>query len=69
MKINLPVSQAENPFSHGKYLVSNTDLKGAITYANDAFVDLSGFAREELAAGNQENMGISTLRRDGQISR
>ena len=52
MKINLPVSQAEKPFPHGKYLVSKTDLKGTITYANDAFVDLSGFSREELIGKN-----------------
>lgn len=29
-------------------LVSKTDLKGNITYANDAFVKVSGFKREEL---------------------
>ncbi|MBU0632083.1 PAS domain S-box protein [bacterium] len=29
-------------------LVSKTDLKGRITYANDAFVELSGYSREEL---------------------
>ncbi len=29
-------------------LVSKTDIKGRITYANDAFVNISGFSREEL---------------------
>jgi aerotaxis receptor len=52
MKINLPVTQMEKPFPKGKYLVSKTDLKGAVTYANDAFVELSGFSREELIGKN-----------------
>ncbi len=52
MKINLPVTQAEKPYPKGKYLVSKTDLKGIITYANDAFVELSGFNREELIGKN-----------------
>ncbi|WP_280951665.1 methyl-accepting chemotaxis protein [Salinicola lusitanus] len=30
------------------YLISRTDLKGRITYANPAFVEVSGFSREEL---------------------
>lgn len=29
-------------------IVSKTDLSGMITYANDAFIDISGFSREEL---------------------
>jgi aerotaxis receptor len=52
MKINLPATQKEKPFPSGKYLVSKTDLKGAITYANDAFVELSGFTRDELIGKN-----------------
>jgi len=48
MKINQPVSQVEIPFPKGRYLVSRTDLKGVITHANDAFIDISGFSREEL---------------------
>jgi aerotaxis receptor len=48
MKKNLPVTQVEVPFIKGKYIVSKTDLKGCITYANDTFVELSGFTREEL---------------------
>lgn len=52
MKINLPVTQVEVPFPHGKYLVSKTDLKGTITYANDAFVEISGFSRDELLGKN-----------------
>jgi aerotaxis receptor len=52
MKINLPVSQIEKPYPEGKYLVSRTDLKGITTYANDAFIELSGFSREELLGKN-----------------
>ena len=55
MKINLPVTQAEKPYPKGKYLVSKTDLKGVITYANDAFVELSGFSNEELI-GKSHNL-------------
>ena len=52
MKINLPISQIEAPFPKGRYIVSRTDLKGTTTYANDTFVDLSGFSREELIGKN-----------------
>ena len=52
MKINQPVSQREVPYPSGKYLVSKTDLKGIITFANDTFVELSGFSREELVGKN-----------------
>ena len=52
MKINQPVTQREIPYPSGKYLVSKTDLKGIITFANDTFVELSGFSREELVGKN-----------------
>lgn len=55
MKVNLPVTQREKPYPRGQYLVSKTDLKGIITYANDAFVELSGFTREELV-GKSHNI-------------
>lgn len=38
--------------SHGKFIVSKTDLNGAITYANEAFVEMSGFTRDELIGKN-----------------
>ncbi|MDP3030886.1 MAG: methyl-accepting chemotaxis protein [Rhodocyclaceae bacterium] len=48
MKNNGPVTQHEKAFPVGKYLVSKTDPRGIITYCNDAFIELSGFAKEEL---------------------
>lgn len=52
MKTNLPVTQNEVPFPKGRYVVSRTDLKGIITYANDTFIDLSGFSSDELIGKN-----------------
>jgi aerotaxis receptor len=38
----------EVPFPQGRLIVSRTDLDGFITHANDAFVEMSGYARDEL---------------------
>jgi aerotaxis receptor len=48
MRLNLPVTQNEFPFPPDQTLVSVTDLKGRITYCNQAFIDVSGYTREEL---------------------
>jgi aerotaxis receptor len=48
MRVNLPVTGREIDYDGGQMLVSMTDLKGRITHANDAFVALSGFTRDEL---------------------
>jgi len=46
MKINMPVTHVEYPVKESISIVSKTDLKGAITYANDDFVRISGFSRK-----------------------
>ena len=43
-----PVTQKEYPFPAGKTLVSVTDLKGRIVYANKAFIMVSGYTQDEL---------------------
>lgn len=55
MKINLPVTEAEHRLKPGQPIVSSTDLKGAITYANQSFIDISGFERDELI-GKSHNL-------------
>lgn len=41
-------SDEEEPFPIGKLIVSRTDTQGIITHCNQAFVDMSGYTREEL---------------------
>ncbi|HWJ94829.1 MAG TPA: PAS domain-containing protein, partial [Telluria sp.] len=52
MKKNFPITGQEKDFPDGLTLVSRTDTKGVITFANDAFVEVSGFAREELVGAS-----------------
>jgi aerotaxis receptor len=48
MRNNLPLTNHERTFSVHERLISTTDLNSKITYCNDAFVEISGFTREEL---------------------
>jgi aerotaxis receptor len=48
MRNNQPITQRERTFPANQRLISTTDAKGVITYCNDAFVEVSGFSREEL---------------------
>jgi len=43
-----PVTQKEHRLQSDRSLVSTTDLKGRITYCNPAFIEASGYTREEL---------------------
>jgi len=55
MKKNMPVTNNEVHMTEGQTLVSKTDLKGAITYANPSFIVISGFSEAELI-GKNHNM-------------
>ncbi|WP_239350784.1 PAS domain-containing protein [Snodgrassella communis] len=42
------VTNQEFPYPDGALIVSRTDLDGIITHANDVFVDISGWTRDEI---------------------
>lgn len=48
MRNNQPVTQREHDYDTHTTLMSSTDTKGRITYANQAFVDVSGYGRDAL---------------------
>jgi aerotaxis receptor len=48
LRTNLPVTTIEHQVQEGAFIVSRTDLKGTIAYANDEFIRLSGFTEQEL---------------------
>ena len=52
MKINQPVTNKRKCFSQDQRIISLTDKKGTITYANDAFLAISGFSCQELLDKN-----------------
>ncbi|NES11026.1 PAS domain S-box protein, partial [Pseudomonas laurentiana] len=55
MKSNLPVTGRNMDYPGDANILSTTDLTSAITYANDDFVSISGFSREELI-GQHHNL-------------
>ncbi len=55
MRNNQPVTQREYVLDEETVLISRSDLKGNVTYANAAFVEVSGYSREELM-GAPHNM-------------
>ena len=52
MKINQPVTNREREVTSAHNILSTTDLKGAITYINPDFIEVSGFNEEELLHKN-----------------
>ncbi|MET1076438.1 MAG: PAS domain-containing methyl-accepting chemotaxis protein [Pseudomonas sp.] len=48
MRNNQPITQRDRSFPAQQRLISTTDLKGQITYCNDAFVEISGYSHDEL---------------------
>ena len=48
MRTNEPVTQREYQFPEDATLMSTTDTQSYVTYANEAFVAVSGFTREEI---------------------
>ena len=52
MKNNQPVTGKEVDFRIDANILSTTNLKGSITYANPDFVDISGFTLDELLGKN-----------------
>jgi methyl-accepting chemotaxis protein len=51
MKINMPITNVEHALTES--ITTKTDLKGRITYANEAFIKVSGFNKEELIGAPQ----------------
>ena len=52
MKINQPVTNRERDVLEQHNILSTTDLKGAISYVNPDFVEISGFEESELSGVN-----------------
>ena len=48
MRNNQPVSNVEVELDEHTLIVSKTDLKGVISYVNQAFIDIGGFSESEL---------------------
>lgn len=55
MRNNAPVTQHERQFEPHEKLISSTDLKGKILHCNDAFIEISGFTKDELI-GQSHNL-------------
>ncbi|HSD39346.1 MAG TPA: PAS domain-containing protein [Rhodocyclaceae bacterium] len=55
MRTNLPITQTERFLVSGKPIVTKTDLQSTITYANESFVEISGFTHAQLI-GQSHNL-------------
>jgi PAS domain S-box-containing protein len=52
MKMNESVTQCNIDLKESGVYISKTDTRGMVTYANDDFVEISGYSREELVGQN-----------------
>lgn len=52
MKNNQPITQREEDYSQSANILSTTDIKGHVTYANEDFLKVCGFNGEELIGKN-----------------
>ena len=55
MRTNLPVTQEEYVLADDEVIVTRTDARGNITYANDGFLRSSGYSRDEVM-GQPQNI-------------
>ena len=53
MRVNTPITQKEYVLNEGMTIVSTTDLQGNINYANQYFIEVSGFLETELLGAPQ----------------
>jgi aerotaxis receptor len=53
MRLNQPVTNVEYELSDSESIVSTTDLQGNITYANPYFIEVSGYAEDDLIGAPQ----------------
>ncbi|MBY0555618.1 MAG: PAS domain-containing protein [Burkholderiaceae bacterium] len=53
MRVNQPVTENEYMMEDGKTIVSSTDLQGNINYANQYFIQVSGYTEQELLGAPQ----------------
>jgi PAS domain S-box-containing protein len=52
MRPKIEPKPIEKPIPSDKFLVSKTDTKGIITYANPIFIEISGYTEDELIGAN-----------------
>ncbi len=52
MKNNQPINDKQKNFDDSARIVSSTDLKGKIIYANEDFINISGFSKDEIIGEN-----------------
>lgn len=55
MSKHRPINQREIRLNQDDELISTTDLRGVITYANPRFIQISGYSKQELV-GHSHNI-------------